>query len=75
MRYAKDMPLKDYQVITKYGTFPIRENNARNAIMDWVKGTYIRAGQKKLTDVAEDYWFTVLIDENDEPFDCWVRQL
>ena len=32
-------------------------------------------GQKKITDVAPGYWFSVLIDEDDTPFDCWVRQL
>ena len=75
VRYAKDMPIINYQVITKYGVIPISEINPRGAIMKWARGTYIRAGQKKITDVAPGYWFSVLIDEDDTPFDCWVRQL
>ena len=75
VRYAKDMPVINYQVITKYGVVPISEINPRGAIMKWARNTYIRAGQKKITDVAPGYWFSVLIHEDDTPFDCWVRQL
>ena len=75
VRYAKDMPVINYQVITKYGVASISEINPRGAIMKWARGTYIKAGQKKILDVAPGYWFFVLIDENDTPFDCWVRQL
>ena len=75
VRYAKDMPINDYQVITKNGVASISEINPRGAIMKWARGTYIKAGQKKITDVAPGYWFSVLIDEDDTPFDCWVRQL
>ena len=75
MRYAKDMPMHDYEVITKDGKFPIKEIHPREAIMEWVKGTSIRAGQKQLTKVSDGYWFAVLIDEKDDPFDCWVRQV
>jgi len=75
VRYAKDMPINDYQVITKDGVASISEINPRGAIMKWARGTYIKAGQKIITDVAPGYWFSVLIDEDDTPFDCWVRQL
>ena len=75
VRYAKDMPVINYQVITKYGAIPISEINPRGAIMKWARNTYIKAGQKKILDVAPGYWFFVLIDKDDTPFDCWVRQL
>jgi hypothetical protein len=75
MRYAKDMPVINYQVITKYGVDSISEINPRGAIMKWAEGTYIKSGQKSITDVAPGCWFSVLIDEDDTPFDCWVRQV
>ena len=70
--YVKERP---FLVVTNRGTRTIQARVARNAIMDWAKGTRIRAGQKKITKVADNYWFCILIDEDDKPFDCWAIDL
>ena len=75
VRYAKDMPINDYQVIIKDGMFSVREIHPLGAIRECMKNRHTRAGQRGLTKVADGCWFFVLIDENDEPFDCWVRQV